>query len=399
MSGRSRLACSIALLPSPAVAQGSADAYVEFSGDPAPVALRHHYIAVFGDAVGFEDALVGQPDNDACGLGGDMRSGHDGPGVVDEEARADRALGEGRFTGLCGRHLGAVHAHDPVDGAVQRVGEGRRQARGRNDGAAACQCDGGEEGATGQDKGAYSDIANGAIENSGFQSYTIPAAYFQPGNNVIAVHLLNSSLSMGRLRGNWNEWRGIRVMPTYHPAYLLRSYVALQSRKDLSVQQVTARLWRRRSALRPAVEPLLPEEVVGLGRRRESPNRDYRLARGASAVVVAEGEEPPIEEITPQHIEEVIARMARIPAKQASSTDKDRLKSLEESLGRVVFGQDEAVRTVARAIKRSRAGLGQPDQDRGEPDHAGPAESPGARGTQPHGRRSRTRRRRAISAR
>ena len=57
--------------------------------------------------------------------------------------------------------------------------------------------------------------------------------------------------------------------------------------------------------------------------------------------------------------------MARIPAKQASASDKDRLKNLEESLGRVVFGQEEAVRTVARAIKRSRAGLGQPDRPAG----------------------------------
>ena len=64
-------------------------------------------------------------------------------------------------------------------------------------------------------------------------------------------------------------------------------------------------------------------------------------------------------------IEEVIARMARIPAKQASSSDRDRLRSLEEALGRVVFGQDEAVGTVARAIKRARAGLGQPDRPAG----------------------------------
>jgi ATP-dependent Clp protease ATP-binding subunit ClpA len=74
---------------------------------------------------------------------------------------------------------------------------------------------------------------------------------------------------------------------------------------------------------------------------------------------------PAIAEIGVEHMEEVVARMARIPAKQASSSDKDRLKGLEESLGRVVFGQAEAVRTVARAIKRSRAGLGQPDRPAG----------------------------------
>ena len=70
-------------------------------------------------------------------------------------------------------------------------------------------------------------------------------------------------------------------------------------------------------------------------------------------------------EITAANIEEVVARMARIPAKQASSSDRDRLRTLEESLGRVVFGQEEAVGTVARAIKRSRAGLGQPDRPAG----------------------------------
>jgi len=64
-------------------------------------------------------------------------------------------------------------------------------------------------------------------------------------------------------------------------------------------------------------------------------------------------------------IEEVVARMARIPAKQASSSDRDRLRTLEESLGRVVFGQEEAVMLVSRAIKRSRAGLGQPDRPAG----------------------------------
>ena len=51
-----------------------------------------------------------------------------------------------------------------------------------------------------------------------------------------------------------------------------------------------------------------------------------RLSRGGSTATAEEGEERPVDEITPQQIEEVIARMARIPAKQASSSDKDRLK-------------------------------------------------------------------------
>src|SRR5205823_753544 len=50
---------------------------------------------------------------------------------------------------------------------------------------------------------------------------------------------------------------------------------------------------------------------------------------------------------------------------QASSSDRERLQSLEESLDRVVFGQREAVHLVAQAVKRSRAGLGQPDRPAG----------------------------------
>jgi ATP-dependent Clp protease ATP-binding subunit ClpA len=64
-------------------------------------------------------------------------------------------------------------------------------------------------------------------------------------------------------------------------------------------------------------------------------------------------------------IEQVVARIANIPARQASASDKERLKALEESLQRVVFGQDEAVALVTAAIKRSRAGLGMPDRPAG----------------------------------
>ena len=70
----------------------------------------------------------------------------------------------------------------------------------------------------------------------------------------------------------------------------------------------------------------------------------------------------PVPVVDAAEIEPIVARMARIPARQASSSDRERLRTLEESLTRVVFGQDEAVRLVAQAIKRSRAGLGQPDR-------------------------------------
>ena len=64
-------------------------------------------------------------------------------------------------------------------------------------------------------------------------------------------------------------------------------------------------------------------------------------------------------------IEPIVARMARIPARQASSSDRERLRTLQESLERVVFGQPEAVQLVAQAIKRSRAGLALPERPAG----------------------------------
>ena len=73
--------------------------------------------------------------------------------------------------------------------------------------------------------------------------------------------------------------------------------------------------------------------------------------------------DPPV--VTISTLERVVASMAHIPEKQASSSDKERLRSLEESLQRVVFGQHEAVQAVVTAIKRARAGLGQPDRPAG----------------------------------
>lgn len=56
-------------------------------------------------------------------------------------------------------------------------------------------------------------------------------------------------------------------------------------------------------------------------------------------------------------IEEIIAKIARIPEKSVSSNDKDKLESLEKNLKMLVFGQDEAIAELASAIKLSRAGL------------------------------------------
>lgn len=58
-----------------------------------------------------------------------------------------------------------------------------------------------------------------------------------------------------------------------------------------------------------------------------------------------------------REIEEIISKIARIPEKSISSSDKDKLETLEKNLKMLVFGQDEAIAELASAIKLSRAGL------------------------------------------
>ena len=71
-------------------------------------------------------------------------------------------------------------------------------------------------------------------------------------------------------------------------------------------------------------------------------------------------------------IENIIAKIARIPAKTVSSSDKDVIKKLERNLKMVVFGQDEAIGTLSNSIKMSRSGLGNPNKPIGNFLFAGP---------------------------
>ncbi len=71
-------------------------------------------------------------------------------------------------------------------------------------------------------------------------------------------------------------------------------------------------------------------------------------------------------------IEEIIAKMARIPTKNVSSDDRQALKTLERDLKAVVFGQDKSIEALAAAIKMSRSGLGQPQKPIGSFLFSGP---------------------------
>ncbi len=73
-----------------------------------------------------------------------------------------------------------------------------------------------------------------------------------------------------------------------------------------------------------------------------------------------------------KEIEEVVAKIARIPPKNVSKDDAEVLKDLEASLKRVVFGQDAAIEALSSAIKLARAGLREPEKPIGNYLFAGP---------------------------
>jgi len=76
--------------------------------------------------------------------------------------------------------------------------------------------------------------------------------------------------------------------------------------------------------------------------------------------------------VTVRDVEEVVSRMARIPARSARASDLEQLGRLETTLKQRIFGQDQALAALVTAVKRSRAGLKQADKPTGSFLFAGP---------------------------
>jgi len=76
--------------------------------------------------------------------------------------------------------------------------------------------------------------------------------------------------------------------------------------------------------------------------------------------------------ITRNEVEEIVAKIARIPPASVSSDDRSKLKSLDRDLNSVVFGQEPAIEALAAAIKMARSGLGKPDKPIGSFLFSGP---------------------------
>lgn len=209
--------------------------------------------------------------------------------------------------------------------------------------------------------------------------HTIIGAGSASGGTMDASNLIKPALSRGELRcigsTTFQEYRGVfekdhalarrfqkidvvepsvaetvailqglktRFEEHHHVEY---SNDAIRAAVDLSVKHIAERL--------------LPDKAI-----------DVIDEAGARQRVVPESERKHLIDVP--EIELIVAKMARIPAKQVSASDKDVLKNLERNLKMVVFGQDEAIDTLTAAIKMARSGLANPDKPIGSFLFAGP---------------------------
>jgi ATP-dependent Clp protease ATP-binding subunit ClpA len=120
---------------------------------------------------------------------------------------------------------------------------------------------------------------------------------------------------------------------------------AIQAAVDLSVKHIADRL--------------LPDKAIDVIDEAGARQRIKPLDQRKSIIDVEE-------------VETIVAKMARIPAKQVSASDKDVLRNLERNLKMVIFGQDPAIETLVSAIKMARSGLANPDKPIGNFLFAGP---------------------------
>ena len=103
------------------------------------------------------------------------------------------------------------------------------------------------------------------------------------------------------------------------------------------------------------------DEAGARARILAAPNAQSEIPQGGTPMVISEHE-----------VEQVVARMAKIPPRTVAVSEKQRLQDLEGVLRKVIYGQDEAITQVVNAIKISRSGLGNPDKPIGSFLFSGP---------------------------
>ena len=122
-----------------------------------------------------------------------------------------------------------------------------------------------------------------------------------------------------------------------------------------------------KSALQAAVE-LAARHITD----RQLPDKAIDVIDEAAARLRLRPEGKKRKTVQVKDIEDTVARIARIPPKSVTSSDRDRLATLERDLKLVIYGQDDAIQQLSASIKLARSGLGNPDKPIGSFLLAGP---------------------------
>jgi len=105
---------------------------------------------------------------------------------------------------------------------------------------------------------------------------------------------------------------------------------------------------------------------------RRLPDKAIDVIDEAGANLRLKPEEEREDRVTVTMVENIVAKMARIPAKSVSVSDRDALRTLERDLKLTIFGQDKAIEALSAAIKMSRSGLNEEQKPIGSFLFAGP---------------------------
>ena len=199
--------------------------------------------------------------------------------------------------------------------------------------------------------------------------HTLIGAGAASGGTLDASNLLKPALSSGQLKcigaTTYNEYRGI-----FEKDHALSRRFQKIDVSEPSVDETVAILRGLKSrfeahhgvkytasALTSAAE--LSARYIN---DRHLPDKaiDVIDEAGAAQRILPKSKQKKV--ISKREIEEIIAKIARIPPKNVSSDDRDALKNLDRDLKAVVFGQDKAIDALAAAIKMARSGLGNPQK-------------------------------------
>jgi len=199
--------------------------------------------------------------------------------------------------------------------------------------------------------------------------HTLIGAGAASGGTLDASNLLKPALSSGLLRcigaTTYNEYRGI-----FEKDHALSRRFQKIDVPEPSVEETIAILRGLKSrfeahhgvkytaaALTTAAE--LSARYIN---DRHLPDKAIDVIDEAGAAQRIQPKSKQKKTITNKEIEEIIAKIARIPPKNISSDDRSALKTLDRDLKSVVFGQDKAIDALATAIKMARSGLGNPQK-------------------------------------